>query len=143
MKSDFRKLLFYSRLVTADMKFISQANLIKCTKLTVEMKHTDRHNIYIMHSFYALSHTAHLLKQCGNYMLPRFNIIKNLDFAQGVHLEGRRVSQSSTLKLEATCCPEMLVLLYQITQLHLAEDCNLTTKLILYVGSERNLAAYR
>jgi hypothetical protein len=56
-----------------------------------------------------------------------FNIIKHLDFAQGVHLQRRRV----ILKMEATYSPEMLVLLYQITQLHLAEDCNLTTKLFL------------
>lgn len=61
MKSDFKK-LFYSGLVTADMKFISQANLINCKKLTVKVKYTDRPNISIMHSFYALSHIAHLLK---------------------------------------------------------------------------------
>lgn len=39
MKSDFRKLLFYSGLVMANMKFITHANFIKCKKLTVEMKY--------------------------------------------------------------------------------------------------------
>lgn len=38
----------------ADMKFTSQANLIKCKMLTAKKRRTDKHNISIKHSFYAL-----------------------------------------------------------------------------------------